>query len=88
MPTRRDILVSAAGMPFVAASAFAEADTVRFGMLYPNLVTVIHAIAKATGSYERHNLNVIETRFKSGQATAGVEQLWRGNLDFYLGGAP
>jgi len=86
MPTRRDILVSAAGMPFVAASAFAEADTVRFGMLYPNLVTVIHAIAKATGAYERHNLNVIETRFKSGQATAGVEQLWRGNLDFYLGG--
>src|SRR5262249_32435601 len=30
----------------------------------------------------------VETHFKSGQATAGVEQLWRGNLDFYMGGAP
>jgi sulfonate transport system substrate-binding protein len=57
-------------------------------MLYPNLVSVIHAIAKKIGAYEKNNLDVIETHFKSGQATAGVEQLWRGNLDFYMGGAP
>jgi ABC-type nitrate/sulfonate/bicarbonate transport system substrate-binding protein len=57
-------------------------------MLYPNLVSAIHAIAKKIGAYEKHNLQVVETHFKSGQATAGVEQLWRGNLDFYMGGAP
>jgi ABC-type nitrate/sulfonate/bicarbonate transport system substrate-binding protein len=66
----------------------AETDTVRFGVLHPNLTTVIHEIAKRTGCYERHNLNVVETRFKSGQTVDGVEQLWRGNLDFYMGGAP
>jgi ABC-type nitrate/sulfonate/bicarbonate transport system substrate-binding protein len=65
-----------------------EPDTVRFGVLHPNLTTVIHEIAKRTGCYERHNLKVIETRFKSGQTVEGVEQLWRGNLDFYMGGAP
>ncbi len=57
-------------------------------MLYPNLVSVIHAIAKKIGAYEKYDLQVIETPFKSGQATAGIEQLWRGNLDFYMGGAP
>src|SRR5438105_1449937 len=66
----------------------ADADSVRFGVLHPNLVTVIHAIAQRTGCYERHNLKVVETRFKSGQTVEGVEQLWRGNLDFYMGGAP
>jgi hypothetical protein len=45
-------------------------------------------IAKKIGAYEKYNLQVIEVHFKSGQATAGVEQLWRGNLDFYMGGAP
>jgi ABC-type nitrate/sulfonate/bicarbonate transport system substrate-binding protein len=64
------------------------ADTVRFGVLYPNLTTVIHAIAKKTGAYARHNIELIETRFKSGQTVEGVEQLWRGRLDFYMGGAP
>ena len=49
---------------------------------------MIHEIAKRTGAYERQKLNVVETRFKSGQTVEGVEQLWRGNLDFYMGGAP
>src|SRR3954468_14520250 len=85
--TRRTVLLSAAA--FAAAPRVARAaDTVRFGVLYPNLTTVIHAIAKKTGAYERHNLKVVETRFKSGQTVEGVEQLWRGNLDFYMGGAP
>src|SRR3979409_1309911 len=85
--TRRNVLLSAAAS--VAAPRIARAsDSVRFGVLYPNLTTVIHAIAKKTGAYERHNLKVIETKFKSGQTVEGVEQLWRGNLDFYMGGAP
>jgi len=84
---RRAFLVSASA--FIAAPRLARAaDTVRFGVLYPNLTTIIHAIAKKTGAYERHNLNVVETKFKSGQTVEGVEQLWRGRLDFYMGGAP
>src|SRR5712671_6510613 len=87
--SRRTVLMSAPALVFAPhVATAAEADAVRFGVLYPNLVSVIHAIAKKTGAYEKHNLQVIETPFKSGQATAGVEQLWRGNLDFYMGGAP
>jgi ABC-type nitrate/sulfonate/bicarbonate transport system substrate-binding protein len=87
--TRRRVLLSASAMvaaPHVARAA--AGDTVRFGVLYPNLTTVIHEIAKRSGAYERQNLNVVETKFKSGQTVEGVEQLWRGNLDFYMGGAP
>src|SRR3984957_373010 len=89
MISRRHLLVSAvaaAGSPPILPAA--EADSVRFGVLHPNLTTVIHEIAKRTGCYERHNLTVVEMRFKSGQTVEGVEQLWRGNLDFYMGGAP
>ena len=87
--SRRDVVASALTIPFVnGLCRAAEPDTIRFGMLYPNLVSVIHAIAKSSGAYERQNLKVLEVHFRSGQATAGVEQLWRGNLDFYMGGAP
>jgi NitT/TauT family transport system substrate-binding protein len=89
MIDRRRLLVSASAL--VACPAVlraADADTVRFGVLHPNLTTVIHEIAKRSGAYERNNLKVVETRFKSGQTVEGVEQLWRGNLDFYMGGAP
>jgi NitT/TauT family transport system substrate-binding protein len=89
MINRRRLLVSAATV--VACPNILRAagpDTVRFGVLHPNLTTVIHEIAKRTGAYERNNLKVVETRFKSGQTVEGVEQLWRGNLDFYMGGAP
>jgi ABC-type nitrate/sulfonate/bicarbonate transport system substrate-binding protein len=88
MINRRAILISASAAFVAAPRIAAAADPVRFGVLYPNLTTVIHAIAKKTGAYERHNLQVIETKFKSGQTVEGVEQLWRGNLDFYMGGAP
>src|SRR5262245_25910155 len=88
-PSRRDVVTAAAILPLAGTASFAaEPDRVRFGMLYPNLVSVIHAIAKKIGAYQKYNLNVVETHFKSGQATAGVEQLWRGNLDCYMGGAP
>jgi NitT/TauT family transport system substrate-binding protein len=87
--SRRQVLLSASAMVGAPYVARADApDTVRFGVLHPNLTTVIHEIAKRTGAYQRHNLNVVETRFKSGQTVEGVEQLWRGNLDFYMGGAP
>jgi len=87
--SRRTVLLSASAFAFTPHAVRAvDPDTVRFGVLYPNLTTVIHAIAKKTGAYERHNLKVVETRFKSGQTVEGVEQLWRGNLDFYMGGAP
>src|SRR5262249_49388485 len=86
--TRRDALVAASVLPFAASSLADEPASVRFGMLYPNLVSVIHAIAKKIRAYDRQGLIVVESHFKSGQATAGVEQLWRGNLDFYMGGAP
>jgi len=85
--SRRTVLISASAL--MAAPRIARAaDTVRFGVLYPNLTTVIHAVAKKTGAYERHDLDVIETKLKSGQTVEGVEQLWRGRLDFYMGGGP
>jgi ABC-type nitrate/sulfonate/bicarbonate transport system substrate-binding protein len=89
MIDRRRLLVSAAAMvasPNVLRAA--GPDSVRFGVLHPNLTTVIHEIAMRTGAYDRNGLKVVETRFKSGQTVEGVEQLWRGNLDFYMGGAP
>jgi sulfonate transport system substrate-binding protein len=89
MIDRRRLLVTAtAAIASPRIMRAAAPDTVRFGVLHPNLTTVIHEIAKRTGCYERNNLNVVETRFKSGQTVDGVEQLWRGNLDFYMGGAP
>jgi len=86
---RRHLLLSASALmaaPNIVRAA--GSDTVRFGVLHPNLTTVIHEIAKRTGAYERNDLKIVETRFKSGQTVEGVEQLWRGNLDFYMGGAP
>ena len=89
MIDRRRLLVSATAM--VAGPNILRAagpDSVRFGVLHPNLTTVIHEIAMRTGAYDRNGLKIVETRFKSGQTVEGVEQLWRGNLDFYMGGAP
>ena len=71
---RRHFILSASVLVAVPRIAVGAApDTVRFGVLHPNLTTVIHEIAKRTGAYERHNLNVVETRFKSGQTVEGVE---------------
>jgi hypothetical protein len=87
--TRRSAIVSVSAFALAPRAARpAGNDTVRFGLLHPNLTTVIHEIAKRTGAYNQQNLTVVETRFKSGQTVEGVEQLWRANLDFYMGGAP
>lgn len=85
---RTFVLTASAAIAAPRIVLAAGKDTVRFGVLHPNLTTVIHEIAKRSGTYEKHDLNVVETRFKSGQTVEGVEQLWRGNLDFYMGGAP
>ena len=61
------------------------ADTVRVGMLKPNVVSVIYWIAVRTGAFDRAGLKIEEHPFPSGQSVAGVEQLLRGNLDFYIG---
>lgn len=89
MLTRRSLIASAAVLPFIGRLGYAaDRARVRFGVLYPNLTTVIHEIALKTGAYERQGLDIEETRFKSGQTVDGVNELWRGNLDFYMGGAP
>src|SRR5215469_1107361 len=61
------------------------ADKVRVGMLKPNVVTVIYWIAVKTGSFEKNGLEVEEHPFPSGQSVAGIEQMLRGSLDFYIG---
>ena len=87
--TRRSAVAGLLATPFIAKLVSAQdVATVQFGVLYPNLTTVIHEIALKTGAYARNKLNVVETKFKSGQTVDGVQQLWRGNLDFYMGGAP
>ena len=67
------------------ASDVHAADKVRVGMLKPNVVTVIYWIAVKTGSFEKNGLEVEEHPFPSGQSVAGIEQMLRGNLDFYIG---
>lgn len=76
------VLAAFAGLSGTAAVA---ADKVRVGMLKPNVVTVIYWIAVRTGSFEKNGLEVEEHPFPSGQSVAGVEQLLRGALDFYVG---
>ena len=76
------VLLAAA---FLFAPAARAADKVRVGMLKPNVVTVIYWIAVHTGAFAKNGLEVEEHPFPSGQSVAGVEQLLRGNLDFYVG---
>lgn len=61
------------------------ADRIRVGMLKPNIVTVIYWIAVKTGAFEKNGLDVAENPFPSGQTAAGIEQLLRGGIDFYMG---
>lgn len=84
---RRSVLA----MPAIAAlcslrgrSAYA-ADSINVGMLKPNIVTVIYWIAVRTDSFKKNGLDVVENPFPSGQTSAGIEELLRGGIDFYLG---
>lgn len=73
------------GLTFSGDASAAELTKIKVGMLKPNLVSVIHWIAMKTGSYEKNGLEVEEHPFPSGQSVAGVEELLRGNLYFYIG---
>jgi len=61
------------------------ADRVRVGMLKPNIVTSVYWIAVKTGAFEKNGLLIAENPVPSGQTSAGIEQLLRGGLDFYIG---
>jgi ABC-type nitrate/sulfonate/bicarbonate transport system substrate-binding protein len=69
----------------IAAQNARAADRIKVGMLKPNIVTVIYWIAVKTGAFQKNGLDVAENPFPSGQTAAGIEQLLRGGLDFYLG---
>lgn len=64
--------------------AFA-ADKIKVGMLKPNIVTVIYWIAAKTGAFTKNGLDVAEYPVPSGQTAAGIEQLLRNDINFYLG---
>jgi ABC-type nitrate/sulfonate/bicarbonate transport system substrate-binding protein len=84
---RRSLLAVPAvlGLSALGSRRSRAADRIRVGMLKPNIVTVIYWIAVKTGSFEKNGLDVAENPFPSGQTAAGIEQLMRGSLDFYLG---
>jgi ABC-type nitrate/sulfonate/bicarbonate transport system substrate-binding protein len=69
----------------LAASRAHAADKIKVGMLKPNIVTAIYWIAVKTGAFQDRGLDVAENPFPSGQTAAGIEQLMRGGIDFYLG---
>lgn len=80
------VLVAAAcGGAQPAASQAVAPITVRVGLLSPNLVSVIHYIAQKTGAYQKNNINVVEKKFSSGESSAGIESLIKGDLDVYIG---
>jgi ABC-type nitrate/sulfonate/bicarbonate transport system substrate-binding protein len=81
---RRALLASAAAGVLRSGRARA-ADSIKVGMLKPNIVTAIYWIAVKTGSFQKNGLDVVENPFPSGQTAAGIEQLMRGGIDFYLG---
>ena len=80
---RRSVLAVPA-LALAGGRAFA-ADRIRVGMLKPNIVTVIYWIAVKTGAFAKNGLDIAENPFPSGQTSAGIEQLLRGGIDFYLG---
>jgi ABC-type nitrate/sulfonate/bicarbonate transport system substrate-binding protein len=81
---RRGFLAAQTAM-LAGARAARAADRIQVGMLKPNIVTAIYWIAVKTGAFERNGLDVTENPFPSGQTAAGIEQLMRGGIDFYLG---
>src|SRR3984885_12646607 len=84
---RRDLLALPAFLTLVTLDPRTgqAADRIRVGMLKPNIVTVIYWIAVKTGAFDKNGLDIAENPFPSGQTAAGIEQLLRNGLDFYLG---
>jgi ABC-type nitrate/sulfonate/bicarbonate transport system substrate-binding protein len=83
---RRTLMTAAAGsLCFARGQSARAADKVRVGMLKPNIVTVLYWIAVRTGSFDKNGIAIQEFPVPSGQTAAGIEQLLRGDTDFYLG---
>jgi ABC-type nitrate/sulfonate/bicarbonate transport system substrate-binding protein len=80
---RRALLATPAIL--AAARRARAADRIKVGMLKPNIVTAIYWIAVRTKTFEKQGLEIAENPFPSGQTAAGIEQLMRGGIDFYLG---
>ncbi len=81
---RRRVLLATPAILGFARQARA-ADRIKVGMLKPNIVTAIYWIAVKTKSFQNQGLDIAENPFPSGQTAAGIEQLMRGGIDFYLG---
>jgi len=81
---RRRVLLATPAVLSFARQANA-ADRIKVGMLKPNIVTAIYWIAVKTKSFQNLGLDIAENPFPSGQTAAGIEQLMRGGIDFYLG---
>jgi ABC-type nitrate/sulfonate/bicarbonate transport system substrate-binding protein len=75
-------IAALSGLPWRGALA---ADKIKVGMLKPNIVTVIYWIAVKTGAFAKNGLEVAEYSVPSGQTAAGIEQLLRNDIHFYLG---
>jgi len=75
-------IAALSGLPWRSALA---ADKIKVGMLKPNIVTVIYWIAVKTGAFAKNGLEVAEYPVPSGQTAAGIEQLLRNDINFYLG---
>ena len=84
---RRSVLAipAAAALSGLGGARSHAADRIRVGMLKPNIVTVIYWIAVKTDAFAKNGLDVVEKPFPSGQTSVGVEQVLRGDTDFYLG---
>jgi ABC-type nitrate/sulfonate/bicarbonate transport system substrate-binding protein len=84
---RRDLLLAqaAGAVAGFGAREARAADRIQVGMLKPNIVTAIYWIAVKTNAFQKNGLDVVENPFPSGQTAAGIEQLMRGGIDFYLG---
>src|SRR5258708_3055670 len=82
---KRRVFLGSAASAGIGARRARAAHRIRVGMLKPNIVTAIYWIAGKTDSFQKNGLDVIENPFPSGQTAAGIEQLMRGGLDFYLG---
>jgi len=81
----RRALLAAPAILGLSTQKSRAADRIKVGMLKPNIVTAIYWVAVKTGAFEKNGLDVIENPFPSGQTAAGIEQLLRGGIDFYLG---
>jgi NitT/TauT family transport system substrate-binding protein len=78
---------SAPAAPVASAAVPAQKTPVKIGVLQSSLFTIIHEVAVKRGQYEKNGLEVTTQGYRSGQGTAGLEELLRGSTDAYIGTA-